>query len=196
MLVSFPARWRILLWSSQLDAPSPPTMRCCLPHGRRPIYRPRPHNPLRPPETTSHRSRNHRLSLSAPGHHRTSLFPRRGARQIPSHAFPPLASPLHGFPPLTFPSLRNSSAISQLRDGRKGSLVAVRLPPIRKRVMIHTRRTRRTERLHFGRASRSTIGGTWGPRMDGQSTFRRLLPCPRACTWFPRGRTPHACRTG
>jgi hypothetical protein len=143
-----------------------------------------------------YRSRNHRLSLSAPGHHRTSLFPRRGARQIPSHAFPPLASPLHGFPPLTFPSLRNSSAISQLRDGRKGSLVAVRLPPIRMRVMIHTRRTRRTERLHFGRASRSTIGGTLGPRMDGQSTFRRLLPCPRACTWFPRGRTPHACRTG
>jgi len=191
MLVSFPARWRILLVLSLMRHHRP---QCCLPHGNQPIYRPRPQNPLRPPKTTSHRSRNHRLSLSgAPGHHRTSLFPRRGARQIPSHAFPPLASPLHGFPPLTFPSLRNSSAFSRQRDGRKGSLVAVRLPPIRMRVMIHTRRT---ERLHFGRASRSTIGGTWGPRMDGQSTFRRLLPCPRACTWFPRGRTPHACRTG
>lgn len=190
VLVSFPARWRILLVLSLMRHHRP---QCCLPHGNQPIYLPRRQNPLHPPETTSHHSRNHRLSLSAPGHPRTSLFPRRGARQIPSHAFPPLASPLHGFPPLTFPSLRNSSAISQLRDGRKGSLVAVRLPPIRMRVMI---RTRRTERLNFGRASRSTIGGTWGPRMDGQSTFRRLLPCPHACTWFPRRRTPHACRTG
>lgn len=150
-------------------------------------------NPLHPRrqhltavETTVCRSRHPDIT----GH---PSFPRRGARQIPSHAFSPLASPLHGFPPLAFPSLRNSSAFSRQRDGRKGSLVAVRLPPIRMRVMIHTRRT---ERLHFGRASRSTIGGTWGPRMDGQSTFRRLLPCPRACTWFPRGRTPHACRTG
>ena len=184
-----PARWRILHVLSLMRHHRP---QCCLPHGNQPKNL-QAAEPTSSPETTSHRSRNHRLSLSAPGHHRTSLFPRRGARQIPSHAFSPLASPLHGFPPLAFPSLRNSSAFSRQRDGRKGSLVAVRLPPIRMRVMIHTRRT---ERLHFGRASRSTIGGTWGPRMDGQSTFRRLLPCLRACTWFPRRRTPHACRTG
>jgi len=140
-------------------------------------------------ETTVCRSRHPDIT----GHPSSPEEGHARSHPMPSRPMPPRFMASRLLPSRLFATPQPSH--SYVTAGKAASSLCVCLP-FAKRVMIHTRRTRRTERLHFGRASRSTIGGTWGPRMDGQSTFRRLLPCPRACTWFPRRRTPHACRTG